>query len=134
MERYRRHTAINLRLSFYTLECVKEIREETGVGYDLMQKGTLKIHTNPWSLSRNHAECETLKSHGMVFEVADAKRCVEIEPALEPIAATLVGGLYFPGVACSRGTPVPARAGRPSVARAAPRRRADGPSMSKGLP
>ena len=96
LERYRRHTAINLRLSFYTLECVKEIREETGIGYDLMQKGTLKIYTNPRSLSRNHAECETLKSHGMVFEVADAKRCVEIEPALEPIAATLAGGLYFP--------------------------------------
>ncbi len=96
LERYRRHTAINLRLSFYTLKCVKEIREETGIDYDLMQKGTLKIYTNPQSLSQARTECETLVSHGMVFEVADAERCVEIEPALEPIAGTLVGGLYFP--------------------------------------
>ena len=43
---------INLRLSFYTLKCIKEIREETGVDYDLMQKGTLKIYTREAASSR----------------------------------------------------------------------------------
>ena len=50
LERYRRSTTINLRLSFYTLKCIKEIREETGIDYDLMQKGTLKIYTRTEAL------------------------------------------------------------------------------------
>jgi D-amino-acid dehydrogenase len=96
LERYRRSTMINLRLSFYTLQCIKEIREETGLDYDLMQKGTLKIYTRSDALEQNRIECETMRPHGMVFEVVDAKRCVAIEPALAPIESTLVGGLYFP--------------------------------------
>ena len=96
LERYRRSTMINLRLSFYTLQCIKEIREETGIDYDLMQKGTLKIYTRADALEQNRTECETMRPHGMVFEVVDAKRCVALEPALAPIEQTLVGGLFFP--------------------------------------
>ena len=96
LERYRRSTMINLRLSFYTLQCIKEIREETGIDYDLMQKGTLKIYTRQDALEQNRTECETMRPHGMVFEVVDAKGCVALEPALGPIQQTLVGGLFFP--------------------------------------
>ncbi|MGH6896203.1 MAG: D-amino acid dehydrogenase [Geminicoccaceae bacterium] len=96
LERYRRSTMINLRLSFYTLRCIKEIREETGIDYDLMQKGTLKIYTRSEALEQNRIECETMRPHGMVFEAVDAKRCVALEPALAPIQDTLVGGLFFP--------------------------------------
>jgi len=74
-ERYRRHTQINLRLSFYTLKCVEEIRTETGIDYDLMQKGTLKIYAKQESLEQNRTECEAMRPHGMVFEVADPGRC-----------------------------------------------------------
>jgi D-amino-acid dehydrogenase len=95
-DRYRRHTQINLRLSFYTLRCVEEIRAETGIDYDLMQKGTLKIYTRRGALEQNRTECEAMRPHGMVFEAADADRCVAIEPALAPIRDTLVGGLFFP--------------------------------------
>ena len=96
LERYRRSTTINLRLSFYTLKCIAEIREEAAIDYDLMQKGTLKIYTRREALEQNRTECETMRPHGMVFEVVDAKRCVAIEPALAPIEHTLVGGLFFP--------------------------------------
>ena len=82
LERYRRSTTINLRLSFYTLQCIREIREETGIDYDLMQKGTLKIYTRADALEQNRTECETMRPHGMVFEVVDARRCVALEPAL----------------------------------------------------
>jgi D-amino-acid dehydrogenase len=95
LERYRRSTMINLRLSFYTLAAIEEIRQETGIEYDLMQKGTLKIYTRAEALEQNRIECESLRPRGMVFEVVDAKRCVAIEPALAPIEHTLVGGLFF---------------------------------------
>jgi D-amino-acid dehydrogenase len=95
-ERYRRSTMSNLRLSFYTLRCVQEIRAELKVDYDLRTRGSMKIYTRPESLEKNRIECEAMRPYGMTFEVADPKRCVELEPALAPIQSTLAGGLWFP--------------------------------------
>ncbi len=95
-ERYRRHMRHNLRLSLYTLECIKAIREETGIDYDLAQKGTMKVYTRPEALELARRESELMRPHGLRFEVADPARCVAIEPALAPIRDTLAGGLYFP--------------------------------------
>jgi D-amino-acid dehydrogenase len=94
-ERYRRHMANNLRLSLYTLQCVKAIREEAGIAYDLTQKGTMKVYTRHEALENARLESEVMRDHGMRFEVADPRRCVELEPALAPIQDTLAGGLYY---------------------------------------
>lgn len=96
LERYRESAAINLRLSFHALACIKAIREEASFDYDLAQHGTMKIYTSRESLEQNRLECELLRPYGMIFEVIDPKRCVEIEPALAPIQNTLVGALFFP--------------------------------------
>jgi D-amino-acid dehydrogenase len=61
-----------------------------------MQKGTLKIYTRQEALDKNVAESTLQRPLGLVFEAVDAKRCVEIEPALAPIGPTLVGGIYAP--------------------------------------
>jgi D-amino-acid dehydrogenase len=95
-DRFRRSTMINLRLSFYTLQCLAEIRAETGMRYDDLQRGTLKIYTRPEALAKVRTECEVMLPYGIKFEVADAARCVALEPALAPIRDTLAGGLYFP--------------------------------------
>jgi D-amino-acid dehydrogenase len=95
-ERYRRHMANNLRLSLYTLQCIKAIREEAGLAYDLMQRGTMKVYTRREALENARAESDVMRAHGMNFEVADARRCIEIEPALAPVKDTLAGGLYYP--------------------------------------
>ncbi|KAB2875933.1 MAG: FAD-dependent oxidoreductase [Bauldia sp.] len=95
-ERYRAAAATNLRLAIHTLQVIKDVRAETGIAYDLSQKGTLKIYTRQEAMDKNVAESSLLVPAGMVFEAADAKRCVEIEPALAPIRHTLVGGIYAP--------------------------------------
>lgn len=96
VERYRAAAIVNLRLANHTLRVIKDIRAETGIEYDLSQLGTLKIYTSRQTMDMNVAECRLLKPHGLVFEAVDAKRCVEIEPALGSIAHTLVGGIYAP--------------------------------------
>ncbi len=96
VERYREAAATNLRLALHTLKAIKDVRAETGIAYDLSQVGTLKIYTSRESMDKNVAESALLRPHGMVFEAVDAKRCVAIEPALAPIASTLVGGIYAP--------------------------------------
>jgi D-amino-acid dehydrogenase len=94
LERYRRAAATNLRLANHTLAAIKAVRADTGVAYDLMQKGTMKIYTRQEALDKNARESELLRPHGMVFEVVDAARAVAIEPALAPIRHTLVGAIY----------------------------------------
>jgi D-amino-acid dehydrogenase len=96
VERYREAAATNLRLANHTLKVIRDVRAETGVQYDLSQKGTLKIYTRREAMDKNVAESARLKPHGMVFEAVDAGGCVAIEPALAPIEHTLVGGIYAP--------------------------------------
>ncbi|MCB1497843.1 MAG: D-amino acid dehydrogenase [Bauldia sp.] len=96
VERYRKAVLVNLRLANHTLSLMDDVRKESGVEYDLMQKGTLKIYTRREALDKNVAESERQREVGLIFEAVDARRCVEIEPALAPIEKTLVGGIYAP--------------------------------------
>ncbi len=72
------------------------VRADTGVQYDLMQNGTLKIYSKREAFDANVAESERQRDVGLVFEPVDARRCVEIEPALARIEHTLVGGIFAP--------------------------------------
>src|SRR4029079_4718015 len=96
VERCQHAVRRNLRLANHTLEVIKEVRADTGVQYDLMQKGTLKIYTRREALDKNVAESTLQRPLGLTFEAVDADRCVAIEPALAPIRHTLVGGIYAP--------------------------------------
>ena len=96
LERYRFAAAVNLRLALHALVAIKQIRAEATFSYDLAEKGTLKIYTRREAMDKNVAESELLRPHGMIFEAADASRCVEIEPALAPIKDTLAGGIFAP--------------------------------------
>lgn len=93
---YRRNTMANMRLAFLTLEALRAIREEAAFDYDMRQTGTMKIYSDRQAFAKVQTECEVLAPHGLRFEVCDVARCIALEPALEPIADTLVGALYFP--------------------------------------
>jgi len=96
VERYRQAVGVNLRLAHHTLEAMQEIRTHTGVEYDYAQRGTLKIYTRQEALDKNAAESALQAPLGLTYEIADAARCVAIEPALAPIRDTLVGGIHAP--------------------------------------
>jgi len=96
IERYRQALAVNLRLARHTLAVMKDLRAETGVDYDYAQRGTLKIYTRQEALDKNAAESALQAPLGLVYEIANAARCVALEPALAPIRNTLVGGIYAP--------------------------------------
>jgi D-amino-acid dehydrogenase len=96
VEHYRRAVAVNLRLANHTLAVISALRTETGLEYDHAQHGTLKIYTRQEALDKNAAESLLQAPLGLVYEIADANRCVTLEPALAPIRNTLVGGIYAP--------------------------------------
>jgi len=81
-ERYRQAAGVNLRLAHHTLAVMEALRTDTGLEYDRAQRGTLKIYTRQAALDQNAAESALQAPLGLVYEVADAARCVTIEPAL----------------------------------------------------
>ena len=96
IEQYRRALAANLRLAQHTLAIMDAIRLDTGIEYDSAQRGMLRIYTRQEALDKNATECALQAALGLVYEIADATRCVALEPALAPIRSAIVGGIYAP--------------------------------------
>ncbi len=55
----------------------------------------MKIYSNRESMAAEEADCRQLEPHGLQYEALDVAGCVAREPALAPIAESLVGALYF---------------------------------------
>lgn len=96
VERYRQAASVNLRLARHTLRVMEEVHMDIGLEYDRAQRGTLKIYTRQKALDKNAAESALQEPCGLVYEIADAARCIVIEPALAPIRNKLVGGIFAP--------------------------------------
>jgi hypothetical protein len=94
--RFVANATANLRLALYSLKSLQEIREETGIEYDLGTKGVLKIYRNPEALAAARRNCAMLAPHGLIFEELSPAQCTVREPALEETGASLCGALYFP--------------------------------------
>ena len=94
------HYAINkarmVRLAEYSRDCLRTLREDTGIAYEGRQQGTLQVFRTPEQLANTAKDVAVLKSAGVPHELLDnalALRCVE--PALN--TDILVGGLRLPG-------------------------------------
>jgi D-amino-acid dehydrogenase len=84
-----------LRLSLFSFEALKEIRADTGVQYDAVQGGALKVYSDQKSLDEAVAVSERQRPLGLDFRVLDRKGCLDLVPALAPRIDTLAGGIHF---------------------------------------
>lgn len=96
-ERFRQNALTNLRLALHSLKVVKEIRAETGIEYDMGSGGMLKIYISRDSFENSQKSAELFSRHGLPFKSLTPEDCVQMQPALEATASSLVGGLHFPG-------------------------------------
>jgi len=84
-----------LRLALHSFAALKEIRDDTGVRYDRVQGGALKVYSDQKSLDEAAAVSERQRPLGLEFRVLDRKACVHLVPALAPRSETLAGGIHF---------------------------------------
>ena len=94
-DRFRANAKANLDLALHSLKSLQEIGAETGIKYDRATRGVLKIYRSADSLDGAQRSTDYLAKHGLLYERVDAKRAVELEPALEATGPSLVGALYF---------------------------------------
>ena len=80
--RFRRNAAASWGLTRYSVQSFAAVRENTGVSYDRLALGALKIFRTQESIDEAAASLEPLRPLGVEFEVLDAAACVRQEPAL----------------------------------------------------
>lgn len=94
--RYAINKARMVRVSEYSRDCLKELREETGLQYEERTLGTTQLLRTDAQMEAIKSDIEVLEEFGVPYEVLDRDGIVAVEPALEKTAHKLAGGLRLP--------------------------------------
>ncbi|MEZ5444619.1 MAG: D-amino acid dehydrogenase [Gammaproteobacteria bacterium] len=86
-----------VRLAEYSRDCLRALREETGIRYEERTLGTLQVLRTQRQLDAVAADIEVLRQYGVVYELLDRDGCARAEPALAAVREKLAGGLRLPG-------------------------------------
>lgn len=95
--RYELNKSRMVRLAEYSRDCLRELREQTGIRYDERMQGTLQLFRTQKQLDGTGADVAILRRYGVRFEVLDRAGCMRQEPALAAVEEKFVGGLLLPG-------------------------------------
>ena len=86
-----------VRLAEYSRDCMKTLRNATGINYDQRMQGTLQLFRTAVQLDATAADIAILRRYGVGFELLDRDGCLRHEPALAHVRDKFVGGLLLPG-------------------------------------
>jgi D-amino-acid dehydrogenase len=95
-QRYRVNKGRMVRLAEYSRDCLKELRAETGIGYDQRTQGTLQLFRTQKQLDGVGKDIEILQQYGVPFQLLDRQAYLEYEPALALVKEKFVGALRLP--------------------------------------
>ena len=95
-----RHYAENkgrmVRLSEYSRDCLKALRESTCIQYEGRQGGTLQLFRTAKQYENATRDIAVLQDAGVPYQLLESSRLAEAEPALADVAHKLTGGLRLP--------------------------------------
>ena len=92
--RTRENSAQMVKLSAYSRQALAELRAETGIEYDALQRGILHYFTDRAAFADAAAAAPGLRRYGLDMEVKTPEESVAIEPALAAFAPRIVGATY----------------------------------------
>jgi D-amino-acid dehydrogenase len=91
-KRYEHNTRQLVALGLYSRANLQALRAETGIQYDQATRGILHFYTNEREFDAAAQAATLMRERGCDVEMVDARRCVELEPALREVP--LAGGSY----------------------------------------
>lgn len=94
---YRRNKSRMVSLAEYSRDCLKELRQETGITYDHREKGLLQLFRSQKQLDGIGEDVSVLDAYGVPYEVLDPAGCMMVEPALALVKEKVAGGLRLLG-------------------------------------
>lgn len=95
--RYRVNKARMVRLAEYSRDCLKQLRDDTGIRYDERTQGTLQLFRTRKQLDGTAKDVEILKQYGVPYQLLDQDGYLKYEPALAEVRHKFVGALRLPG-------------------------------------
>jgi D-amino-acid dehydrogenase len=81
----------------YSRDCMKALREDTGIRYDERTHGTLQLFRTHKQLDGTAKDIEVLRQYGVPYEVLDRAGFIAVEPGLAATQHKFVGALRLPG-------------------------------------
>ena len=94
--RTRDNTVQILRLAIYSAAQLRQLRDESGVRYDHLERGILQLYYERDEFERAALRAELIRRGGVELQVKTAQQCFEIEPALSRGTVRPAGGIYAP--------------------------------------
>lgn len=85
-----------VRLAEYSRDCIKALREETGIQYEGRQGGTLQLFRTQQQFESATKDIAVLENAGVPYKLLEARQLATIEPALAQVTHKLTGGLQLP--------------------------------------
>ncbi|MDD3576615.1 D-amino acid dehydrogenase [Halothiobacillus sp.] len=96
-ERYAINKSRMVRLAEHSRDCLRDLRNETGIFYEQRTQGTLQVFRTQKQLDAVSKDIAVLEECGVSYELLDRSGCVGAEPALGLVSEKIVGGLRLPG-------------------------------------
>ena len=95
-DRYAVNKERMVRLAEYSRDCMRALRQETGIGYEGRQQGTLQLFRTQAQFDAAGKDIEVLRQAGVAYELLTSAQLAQAEPALAHVREKLVGGLRLP--------------------------------------
>lgn len=81
-------------MSEYSLATLRQMRAELGIEYNHLERGILNFYRDPAEFDASQDAADLMRDFGLDRRIVTADEVVQIEPALAPIRAQIVGGDY----------------------------------------
>ncbi len=94
--RFERNCRALAGLAVYSRDCLRALREQTGVRYDELARGILHFATSDKEFAELARHAEAMRALGIERQVKSAAECLQIEPALQHSEERVAGGVYTP--------------------------------------
>lgn len=85
-----------MRVAEYSRDCLRALRETTGIEYENRAKGTLQVFRSEAQLEAVQRDIQVLEECGVGYALLDREGLAQVEPALAHAQDKLVGGLHLP--------------------------------------
>lgn len=96
MRHYQQNKSRMVRIAEYSRDCLKALRQETGIAYEGRQGGTLQLFRTAQQFDSAAKDIAVLKEAGVPYELLEAAQLLQAEPALATTQHKLTGGLRLP--------------------------------------
>lgn len=93
-QRFGANTVQLVRLGLYSRTSLQQLRRDTGIQYDHLERGILHFYTDPREFEAGEEAAVVMRELGCERTQMTPDECVALEPALVPAKPRLAGGTY----------------------------------------